>query len=298
MDAVLLLDKPSGLTSNAALQVAKRLLAARKAGHGGTLDPLASGLLPVLLGEATKFAAFLLDADKEYLAYVKLGERTSTGDAEGEVVERRPVAVADAQVKVALEAFRGDILQVPPMYSALKRGGQPLYRLARQGRSVQVEPRRVHVRRLEVTERRGDLITLDIACSKGTYVRSLAEDIGHALGCGAHLAGLRRTAAGGFRLDEAISLEALEAMAPELRSQVLLPLDRLLVGMPRVELDRDTARRFEAGQAVPWPGLGGGLCAVYRSGEPAFVGVGEADGQGSLRPRRLTAAPTHRSATG
>lgn len=295
---MLLLDKPSGLTSNAALQAARRLIGARKAGHGGTLDPLASGLLPILLGEATKFAAFLLDAEKEYLAQVKLGERTSTGDAEGDVIERRPVELTDAQIERALEGFRGGILQVPPMYSALKRGGQPLYRLARQGHSLEIEPRKVHVRRLELTERRGDLIELDIVCSKGTYVRSLAEDLGNALGSGAHLAGLRRQAAGGFRLTEAVSLDALEAMAPEIRSQVLLPLDRLLAGMPRVELDVEAARRFETGQAVNWPGLSPGPCAVYRPGGSGFVGVGDADDGGTLRPRRLTAQAPRRSATG
>jgi len=295
---VLLLDKPSGLTSNAALQAAKRLLAARKAGHGGTLDPLASGLLPILFGEATKFAAFLLDANKDYLARVMLGERTTTGDAEGEVIERRPVAVSDDQIERALERFRGSILQVPPVYSAIKRGGQPLYRLARQGRPVEVEPREVQVNRLELLARHDALLELRVVCSKGTYIRSLADDIGGALGTGGCLAGLRRTATGGFRIEEATGLDALQEMTPEQRDRVLLPLDRLLAGMPRVELDPGAARKFEMGQTIAWPGLRGGLCAVYRPGAGGFVGVGEADGGGYLRPRRLAAASDGQDATG
>ena len=295
---MLLLDKPSGMTSNAALQAAKRMLGARKAGHGGTLDPLASGLLPILLGEATKFAGFVLDSDKEYFATVKLGERTSTGDAEGAVIERRPVSASEAQIKQALESFRGNILQVPPMYSALKRGGQPLYRLARQGGVIDLEPRSVNVRRLELTGRSGDLIELHIACSKGTYVRKLAEDIGSALGTGAHLAGLRRTAAGGFRLEEATTLDTLQGLSAQERDEVLLPLERLVRGMPRVELDPEALRRFETGQVVACPGVIRGLCAVYRPGGSGFVGIAEADGVGSLLPRRLLASSGHRNATG
>jgi len=214
------------------------------------------------------------------------------------VIERRPVEVSDAQIEHALERFRGSILQVPPAYSALKRGGQPLYRLARQGRAVEVEPREVHVHRLELLARHGPLIELRVACSKGTYVRSLADDIGSELGTGGCLAGLRRTATGGFRLEEATGLEALQEMAPEQRDRVLLPLDRLLAGMQRVELDAGTARKFEMGQTIVWPGLQGGLCAVYRPGAAGFVGVGEADGAGRLRPRRLAAAPDRQDATG
>jgi tRNA pseudouridine55 synthase len=295
---VLLLDKPSGLTSNAALQAARRLLRAQKAGHGGTLDPLASGLLPILFGEATKFAGYLLDADKEYVARVALGARTATGDAEGEVIECRPVTVTDAQIEGALEAFRGKILQVPPMYSALKRGGQPLYRLARAGHTLDIEPRAVHVRLLELRERRGDVIELHVVCSKGTYVRKLAEDIGGALGTGAHLAGLRRTAAGGFRLEDATSIEALQSMTALQRDRALFQLDRLLSGIPRVDLDFQSARKFGMGQIVAWTGVERGLCAVYRPGEGGFIGVGEADGNGGLRPRRLTAQSSRRDATG
>jgi len=295
---VLLLDKPSGLTSNAALQAARRLLTARKAGHGGTLDPLASGLLPILFGEATKFAAYLLDANKEYLARVLLGERTTTGDVEGEVIDRRPVALSDDQIERALERFRGNILQVPPVYSAIKRGGQPLYRLARQGRAVAVEAREIHVHRLELVARHDAFLDLRVVCSKGTYIRSLADDIGSALGTGGCLAGLRRTATGGFRIEEATGLDALQEMAPEQRDRVLLPLDRLLAGMQRVELDPGAARKFEMGQTITWQGLQGGLCAVYRPGAGGFVGVGEADGGGRLRPRRLSAASRGQDATG
>ncbi len=293
LDAVLLLDKPSGLTSNAALQAVKRLLGASKAGHAGTLDPLASGLLPVLFGEATKFAAFLSDADKEYSAQVKLGESTTTGDAEGEIIERLPVAVTDAQIDGALAAFRGRILQVPPMYSALKRAGRPLYRLARQGVRLELEARPVDIRRLDLIRRDGERVELRVSCSKGTYVRSLAADIGKALGTGAHLCALRRTAVGGFRVEDAMTLGALRAMGPAEREPRLLPVDRLLAGLPRVELDGATAERFEKGQSVAWTGLGPGPCAIYRSGEGSLIGVGEADAEGRLRPRRLTAVPQH-----
>ena len=192
LDAALLLDKPIGLSSNAALQAAKRLFRAAKAGHAGTLDPLASGLLLVLFGDATKFAASLLEADKTYLASVRLGVTTSTGDAEGEVTARRAVAVSQPQVEVVLSNFRGTIAQVPPMYSALKVGGQPLYALAREGLSVERSARNVVIHELEFISLQGDLLSLRVRCSKGTYVRTLAEDIGAALGTGAHLAALRR----------------------------------------------------------------------------------------------------------
>src|SRR5512145_1232425 len=193
VDGVLLLDKPVGVTSNRALQTARRLLNARKAGHTGTLDPMASGLLPVMLGEATKFSADLLDADKSYRATVRLGVTTTTGDGEGEVIERRPVALAPGDVEAALQRLTGAIEQVPPMHSALKREGRPLYELARAGIEVERAPRPVRIDRLQVVERADDALVLDVDCSKGTYVRVLAEDLGRALGCGAHLAALRRT---------------------------------------------------------------------------------------------------------
>jgi tRNA pseudouridine55 synthase len=285
--AALLLDKPVGATSNRALQEAKKLLAARKAGHAGTLDPLASGLLVVLLGEATKFAGPLLDADKEYLATLKLGETTTTGDAEGEILERRPVQAGEGDVARVLERFHGDLDQVPPMHSALKRGGVPLYRLARRGEHVERAPRRVTIRSLELVEHRGERLVLRIRCSKGTYVRVLAEDIGRALGCGAHLAALRRTASGSFRIEDAVSLERLAAAPENERKALLIPLARLLEPLPRAELDERQAARFRKGQALDsFPGEG--LRAVYGA-DGSVIGLGQAGPGGLLRPLRLVA---------
>src|SRR5688572_12257236 len=230
IDAALLLVKPLGLSSNAALQKAKRLFGAAKAGHAGTLDPLASGLLLVLFGEATKFAGPLLDADKEYLATLKLGERTTTGDAEGEVIEKKPVANIEATLLAVLDRFRGEIDQVPPMHSALKHEGTPLYRLARRGQQVERAPRRVRISELQLMKAEGASLDLRVICSKGTYIRVLAEDIGEALGCGAHLSALRRTGSGRFRIEQAVSLEILESS--EKREQYLLPLPALLEGLP------------------------------------------------------------------
>lgn len=286
LDAWLLLDKPSGITSNAALQRAKRLYRARKAGHAGTLDPLASGLLPVLFGEATKFSGFLLDSDKEYLAELCLGISTTTGDAEGEVVARCPVAVEDGQLQQALTRFRGAIDQVPPMYSALKVRGRPLYALAREGTQVERAPRRVVISLLELQARRGDRVCLRVRCSKGTYIRSLAMDLGAQLGTGAHLASLRRTGAGAFGIGDAVSLEALEALDEPMRDRWLLPLERLLQGLPRVDLDHAAAARFAQGRTVTAGGALAGRCQVFdHAGR--LMGVGEPDGRGELRPVRL-----------
>lgn len=287
ISGALLLDKPVGLSSNAALQRAKRLFAARKAGHAGTLDPLASGLLVVLFGEATKFAGPLLDADKEYLARVKLGERTATGDAEGEVLERRRVQVSDAQLAAVLARFRGSVEQLPPMYSALKREGVPLYKLARRGETVERAARQVVISRLGLVARDGDLVELTIRCSKGTYVRTLAEDIGEALGTGAHLAGLRRAGSGRFKLEDAIALDALERMTPGERQRRLLPLDALLSELPRVQLDAAGEARLRNGRTLEISGLRPGLCAVYGA-DGGLIGLGTADAAGALRPRRLT----------
>lgn len=288
LDAALLLDKPVGPSSNATLQQAKRLLVAAKAGHAGTLDPLASGLLVVLFGEATKFAVTLLGQDKEYLATLRLGETTATGDAEGEVIERRPADVPDAGIRAALARFVGRIAQVPPMYSALKRDGVPLYALARRGRSVVRAPREVEISELELLGRRGRDIDIRVHCSKGTYVRTLAEDIGAALGTGAHLAALRRVASGPFRVEDATALDSLAAMQPPERERRLLPLPALLAGLPRAELEAAAEARFRNGQAVPLPGLSGGVCAVFgRDG--SVIGLGEAALGGALRPLRLVA---------
>jgi len=294
IDGALLLDKPVGLSSNAALQQAKRVFGAAKAGHAGTLDPLASGLLLVLFGEATKFAGPLLDADKEYLATLKLGERTSTGDAEGTILERKEVHVTREQVLATLERFRGEIEQLPPMHSALKHEGTPLYRLARRGQEVKRAPRRVLISELELTGLEGASLGLRVRCSKGTYVRSLAEDIGAALGTGAHLSALRRTGSGRFRIEQASSLEMLQETNAEERGRRLLPLPALLEGLPRAELGAAEEARLRQGQALKISGLHLGRCAVYRT-DGTLIGLGSADGEGSLRPLRLTqAAEKHR----
>lgn len=290
LDAALLLDKPVGLSSNAALQQAKRLLGAQKAGHGGTLDPLASGLLLVLFGEATKFAGLLLDSDKEYVATLHLGVTTTTGDAEGDVLERRPVELTDEAIERALGPFRGRVTQLPPMYSALKRGGVPLYTLARRGETVERERRQVHIRELQRLSREGSSLTLRVRCSKGTYIRALGQDIGAALGTGAHLSALRRTALGRFRLEEAIGLAALDALPEAERERCLLPVGRLLVDLERAELTADAEGRFRNGQPVEMEGLPDGLCAVYAR-DGTVIGLGEAS-RGRLKPVRLTVAPT------
>ena len=288
LDGTLVLDKPAGITSNAALQHAKRLLCAVKAGHTGTLDPLASGVLPVLFGEATKFSSFLLDADKEYLADVQLGVRTTTGDAEGEVIERREVEVDDARVATVITRFRGEVEQVPPMHSALKHGGRPLYEMAREGITVPRSPRRIAIHELDVLERAGEMLRLRVSCSKGTYIRVLAEDLGAALGCGAHLAALRRTVAGCFRLAQAVTLDELDAMANSEREQRLLPVDVLLQGLPALHLDEGSAGAFLNGRTVGRQDGPEGRRRVY-AGSSKLLGVGEVGPRGELRPLRLLA---------
>ena len=269
IDGALLLDKPLGLSSNRALQEAKQLLGANKAGHGGTLDPLASGLLIVLFGEATKFAGPMLDADKEYLASVKLGITTSTADAEGEVLVERPVRVTRPELEQALARFRGAIAQVPPMHSALKRDGVPLYKLARAGQTVERQPREVQIHELE-------LLGFDAP---------LAEDIGSALGTGAHLAALRRTASGRFNVREATALEALRVMPN--RRLAVLPLAALLEGLQSARLDAADEARLRNGQPLKISGLEEGLCALYGA-NGAVIGLGSAQAEGVLRALRLT----------
>ncbi len=294
LDGVLLLDKPVGPSSSAVLQAVKRLFGAQKAGHAGTLDPLASGLLPLLFGEATKFAQYGLDAAKEYVADVRLGSATDTGDAEGQVVERRAVDVDDRRLHEALARFRGDIEQVPPMYSALKHEGRPLYALARTGRSVARAARSVRVHELELIARKEDLLRLRIRCSKGTYVRQLAVDLGLALGTVAHLQALRRTAVGRFRMEQAVSLDDLQALGDEARRAWLLPPESLLADLPRLDLEEEQAKRFMNGQSLPLdaregPVPGDGPCRVYRR-EGALLGIGEARPGSGLRPVRLLAS--------
>lgn len=287
LNAALLLDKPVGITSNAALQTVKRLYGARKAGHAGTLDPLASGLLLVLFGEATKFAGPLLDSAKEYLARVKLGETTTTGDAEGATIERREVRLQESEIEAALRRFRGPILQVPPMYSALKHQGRPLYSLAREGRSVERQPREVLIHELELLGRTADELDLRVRCSKGTYVRTLAEDIGTVLGVGGHLAALRRTAVGPLDLRGATPLAELGSLSEMERDARLLPLEALLQGLPRAELEASLESRFRNGQPVHYPRGEAGLCGVFDA-NGRLIGLGQRGEDGQLRPLRLT----------
>jgi tRNA pseudouridine55 synthase len=285
---ILLLDKPVGLTSNRALQEAKHLLLARKAGHTGSLDPLASGLLPLCFGEATKVSRFLLEADKRYRAVFRLGASTATGDSEGEVLETRPVTVSWREIESAIQHFTGPIEQVPPMYSAIKQDGQPLYKLARAGIVTERAPRPVTVYEFTILDLAGQSLTVDISCSKGTYIRSLAHDLGELLGCGAHVAELRRTAMGGFSVDETISLEAFAALPGQKeRAARLIPADQALRALPQVVLSSNAAFYFCQGQAVaarPLPAAGG-WARVYQDGG-RFLGLG-AEEDGQLAPRRL-----------
>ncbi len=274
------------MTSNAALQKAKWLLRAEKAGHTGTLDPLASGLLPLCFGEATKFAQRLLDARKGYVATVRFGVVTTTGDAEGEARTTRPVDVTRAPLEAVLARFVGRQSQVPPMHSALKLDGRPLYSYARAGVDVPREPRDIEIHSLALVDFASPDAVIEVACSKGTYVRVLAEDIGEALGCGAHLAALRRTATGGFSLDGAITLEALEAAAEDERVAMLRPAATLLSDLARIDLAGAAAERFRNGQAVPSPGIADGECAVFRDDE--LLGLAEVRA-GVASPRRVVA---------
>ncbi len=250
LDGVLLFDKHAGLSSNACLGLVKRLFAAQKAGHTGTLDPFATGLLVVALGEATKFTQGLLNADKTYLATMRLGVTTTTGDTEGEITATAPVDCDGAQVAAALDRFRGPIEQVPPMYSALKRDGRPLYEYARAGIEIERQARKVSIHALDLVSHTGATVVFRVRCSKGTYVRTLAEDIGHALGCGAHLCGLRREAVGDFSIQAAHDAAALESMALAVRDACLLPPDALVRVLPRIELDAIQAARLKLGQRI------------------------------------------------
>jgi len=289
VDGVVFLDKPVGISSNAALQRARRACGADRAGHTGTLDPLASGMLPVVLGDAAKFSLALLDADKEYVAGVVLGSSTTTGDAEGDTVATLPVPPLDrAALETCLERFRGPIEQIPPMFSALKRDGRPLYAYARRGETVERPPRRITIRALELCDWRADALTLRIRCSKGTYIRTLAEDIGRALGCGAHLGSLRRTAVGPFGIELSVGLDALERATPEERSALIHPADTLLAGLPRVELDAAQSVRLQQGQAVAEDAAAALPAGTVRAYGPGgrFLGIAHRDG-GCLRARRL-----------
>ncbi len=250
IDGVLMLDKPVGLSSNTALQKARRALNAQKAGHTGTLDPFASGLLPLCFGEATKFSADLLHADKEYVASIKFGETTTTADVEGEIFETRPVDFTEEQLHKALESLTGEIDQIPPMYSALKKDGVRLYELARQGQEIEREPRRVTVYELELLSFNKPEALVRVKCSKGTYVRVLGEDIGKILGCGAHLTALRRTKIADIDISEAVSLQDFEEADIAQRLDMLDPPDRLLSQLEPIELKEELAVRFLHGQSI------------------------------------------------
>ncbi len=287
VNGVLLLDKPSGVTSNAALQTARRLLNAAKAGHTGTLDPMASGLLPLTFGEATKFSQMLLDADKAYAATVRLGIETDSGDADGAVLRTHPVEVSEAALTEVLGRFRGEIEQMPPMYSALKRDGKPLYEYARAGIEVERETRRVRIHELDLEAFDGDCFRIRVACSKGTYIRSLAMDIGAALGCGAHLCALRRTRIGMFDVEDAVSLQVLEAADLAGRDRLLAPPDALVSAFERVELDGEQTAAILHGQPLRFASSGNGLVRLYGSGN--FLGLAEWRGDGRLWAKRLIA---------
>jgi tRNA pseudouridine55 synthase len=294
VNGILLLDKPSGLTSNAALQAVKKLYRARKAGHTGSLDPLATGLLPICFGEATKVSGFLLDADKDYRVTCKFGERTTTGDAEGEVLEQRPVEdLSEDRLREVMQGFLGDIEQIPPMYSALKHKGERLYKLAREGVEVEREPRQVTIHALELLTLTPPLAEIRVHCSKGTYVRTLVEDIGEALGCGAHVSGLRRLGVGPFDDSQMIDMEGLQAVAGESEhalDQLLLPLESGLAQWPDVRLSSDAAFYLRQGQPVLVPKAPtAGLVRLYE-GESRFLGVGEILDDGRVAPRRLMVA--------
>jgi tRNA pseudouridine55 synthase len=287
LDGVLLFDKPLELSSNDALQKVRRLFQAEKAGHTGTLDPLATGLLPICFGEATKFSMALLDADKTYRALLRLGQTTTTGDAEGEIIAEHPVEAGQAEVDAVLARFRGEIQQLPPMHSALKHQGKPLYEYIRKGETIERELRSVVIHELLLNSFSGKEKEMDITvrCSKGTYIRTLAEDIGAALGCGAHLIGLRRTAIAHFDLNDAYTLQQLAAMTEAERDACVLPLESLMPGMPRLQLDAVQVQRLAQGQRLGLDtGLPDGKVSLY--GPQGFIGVGLLQGR-RLAPDRL-----------
>lgn len=291
---VLLLDKPVGLSSNDALIRAKRMLNAPKAGHTGTLDPFATGLLPLCFGEATKFSQDLLEADKTYEAVVHLGVKTDTGDTEGQVIGERTVDVSLKQIEAALARFRGPISQVPPMHSALKRDGKPLYEYARAGVTLEREARDLIIHRLELLDYQAPMLSIRVTCSKGTYIRVLGEDIGELLGCGAHLNALRRTEVGPLTLAGAMTLEQFEAAGElEQRKAALLPVDGLLQSFPAVQLPDELARRFLHGQRLPLAKEGvaapeqQGRVRVYRQSDAALLGTGLLQEYAILAPERL-----------
>jgi tRNA pseudouridine55 synthase len=288
ISGVLLLDKPAGFSSNQALQRVKHLFTAAKAGHTGTLDPFATGLLPICFGEATKFSHNLLDADKAYGAVLKLGITTTTGDTEGKITKRKDVQLTYAEVEYAVNLFLGNISQVPPMHSALKHQGRPLYEYARAGVEIERKPREVKIHEIVLLRLEGDEAEVQVSCSKGTYIRVLAEDIGKQLGCGAHLIALRRLSTARFRLQDAFTLEQLETMTEAQRDQCLLSVDVILRDLPAIEFDEESTYYFRQGQPI-WKSAGINASGMLRAYGPqgVFLGVAENMGDGRIAPRRL-----------
>jgi len=288
IDGVFLLNKPLGFSSNQALKKIQWLFNAKKAGHTGTLDPMASGLLPICIGEATKFSHRLLEANKTYIATIQLGVTTTTGDQEGEVVSQKDVVLKPNQLQETLQKFTGDITQIPPMFSALKFEGKPLYEYARQGIEIERKSRQVTIYDITLNKMEESTVILEVNCSKGTYIRTLAEDIGHALGCGAYLKGLERTQTGNFQLSDALTIEAIEAMSMASRENTLLPVDALLEGLSSIELTLTETEAIKKGQAIDFNGKNDKELRLYGvSGQ--FLGVGQPDLQGRLFPKRLIA---------
>lgn len=289
---VFLLDKPQGMSSNDIMQKVKRIFQANKAGHTGALDPLATGMLPICLGEATKFSQFLLDADKRYLVTAKLGERTDTSDAEGQIVETRDVNVKTPEILTALEQFRGDILQVPTMFSALKHNGKPLYEYARQGITVEREARPITIFELNFIEYNAPYLTLEVHCSKGTYIRTLVDDLGEVLGCGAHVTMLRRTAVADYPTEKMLDWNALQALAEQqdlsLLDTLLLPMDTAVAKLPALTLNESQTQGIGFGQRIKFdnPNRLQGQVRLF-SHENRFLGVAVIDENNVIRPQRL-----------
>ena len=289
---VFLLDKPQGMSSNDIMQKVKRIFQANKAGHTGALDPLATGMLPICLGEATKFSQFLLDADKRYLVTAKLGERTDTSDAEGQIVETRDVKVKTPEILTALEQFRGDILQVPTMFSALKHNGKPLYEYARQGITVEREARPITIFELNFIEYNAPYLTLEVHCSKGTYIRTLVDDLGEVLSCGAHVTMLRRTAVADYPTEKMLDWNALQALAESqdlsLLDALLLPMDTAVAKLPALTLNESQTQGIGFGQRIKFdnPNSLQGQVRLF-SHENRFLGVAVIDENNVIRPQRL-----------
>ncbi|EGR3107660.1 tRNA pseudouridine(55) synthase TruB [Vibrio parahaemolyticus] len=298
INGVILLDKPTGISSNDALQKVKRIYFAEKAGHTGALDPLATGMLPICLGEATKFSQFLLDSDKRYRVIAKLGERTNTSDSDGEVVETRPVDVTLEKLEASIEKFRGESDQVPSMFSALKYQGKPLYEYARKGIEVPRESRKITVYEIILHRFEGDEVEMEVHCSKGTYIRTIVDDLGEMLGCGAHVTMLRRTAVAKYPYEKMVSLEQLnelleqahrEEIAPrELLDPLLMPMDTAVEDLPEVNLIPELADMVQHGQPVQVLGAPEqGPLRLTMGEERLFIGVGEMNDDGKIAPKRL-----------